>query len=508
MGLATLNHLLSALQNLAKEQIVNLRHQRNELCPVSSLPVEIVVAVFEEYMAMDYGECAPNLGEGDDRLARMSILSLVSRKWNGALRNTPQFWSQIDTFNPPSFIHKALERSQTCPLDIRGDLASNPENGPQHEALLTVFNHVSRWSTAVFDGNSAADFELLTYPPAPRLKTLHLRCHPALSTPLDLLDGKAPMLEHLTLSGVSMRWTSPMLSGLRSFKLCNVQGPTPSQLLEILRACPSLHTLHLEGFQFPTPSEATLGHQPMELLKLESLCVMRSNGELLQLILGHVRCPSASDIRISLPQVLQPETLQKIIHFILVFLRPIAGGGVDDLQIWAFGKRYGFCREIAQTMFHLQIAYASNLAAITSIMEELRRVLSVPSLRIKILSYTNPIAWLELGKFPTARNCQVQDAPKFLSFLETPFERDGTLCWNFLHLKMLRIGQGCCTSGEEVLKMVQSRKGRLIPETATPKQLPQQLESLVIAKECPMDRFTIIKLKTILPTTEVLWEGN
>lgn len=509
-GIATVEYLVSTLQKLAKAQIVNLRQKRNELCPISRLPVELLVSVFNKYIKMEDEHEDADVGaisvEQPEWFRKMSTISLVSRRWNGVLRGAPQFWSRINILYAPSFIRKALERSQTHPLDIRGNLAAKPGDVLQQEAIVSVFSHVSRWSIATLKGHTAADFDLLTYPPAPRLKALDLACNPAFHTPLDLLDGTAPILEHLALEGVPVRWTSPILSGLLSLTLRNIDGPDPTQLLDILHACPNLHTLRLTTFRCGTPSQPTGDDQPVELPKLTTLSVQTS-AQAMQDIFGRIRCPSVSDVWISLPPTIPHDALQTIIQFVLAFLRRVVSDN-EGLNLKVWDKRIAFCRKVGATWNEFQFAFKSNSAAMTVIMEELRRTFSFPFIHLSIYGSISATEWPKLNKFPTARGCQVERAPGVLSFLGDAIETNGELHWNLPHLKILWIGKKCCMSGEEIFKMVQGRKGRLHPDTATPKQLPSAFETLVITTECPMDRVTYMKLKTILPSTKVIWEGN
>lgn len=158
--------------------------------------------------------------------------------------------------------------------------------------------------------------------------------------------------------------------------------------------------------------------------------------------------------------------------------------------------------------FHFQIMFGKTASLTDAVLEGILEEFTFPQLALRIAGIAPAAVWKALNKFPTAHKLKVEDTPEILSFLGTPIEQDGTLYWNLPQLKILQIEEGCCAAGEEILQMMQSRKGRHRSASPAPKLLPSPLETLIIAENCPMDRVTFMKLKTILPEADVIWKGQ
>lgn len=375
LELATFEHLLSSFRARSSTQVATLQRSRNDFSPISLLPVEILTTVLEQYLSLepDHGDLDSDSdsgsssdsrsdsssdsdtdSEGSDQAergygwsSRIATISLVSRRWNDVVNNSPRLWSKILTRDPPWYIHKALKQSRAHPIDIEGHLTPDEVDVDGQAATLAACGHVSRWSSAKLSGNSATDFDVLTYPPAPILRNLELDCCPPLSSPLNLFNGTAPLLETLTLEGFPLCWSSPILSRLQSLKLGDVCGPTAAQFLNILRACPDLHNLHLTNFTFSqhsTPASEQVA--TVELAKLKTLRIYQCPNEVLRLVLAHTSCPSADWIRFNLlrdsilgstSQVL--EAVQPIVQFTLKFLRQVEPNA-EDLVLRVWGGEY------------------------------------------------------------------------------------------------------------------------------------------------------------------------
>lgn len=522
--LATLDRILPTLQTLSKYQIANLRHQRNQLSPISTLPVEILSAMLEEYVFASERNAGPKVAavgdeappdDSDTRLTRISTVSIVSRRWKDVLYGASRIWSQIRTSDPPFFIQKALERSRTYPLDLEGALTVDPKSLSQQEATTALFNHVARWSSANLSGSSAAEFDLFPYPPAPILKTLRLKCNPPISTSFDLFSGRAPLLESLILDGVPIRWASPVLAGLRKLSLCKVDGPNSMQLLGILQACPGLRYLRLRDFRLNPSSFAGVTEilPDVHLPHLDALHIYHCAIEVLQLALAHLRCPSATEVRLVLPELHQDspsevrEAVKPIAQFALEFLQRISANA-EALELCTFDDEFGFSTrgEIGTKMLLLHISFLGGSEGAEAIMQKLSENFVFPPLLVQLWENAPDGLWRGLNQFPTAQQLELETAQNALAFLRDPFLQDGILRWNLPHVKILHIKDDCCAAGEEIFKMIQGRMGHPQLDSPPHAELPSPLHSLIIGENCPMDNLTFMKLKAILPEAEVKWE--
>lgn len=471
---------------------------------------------FQEHFADEDDELS---GSADDRpqgcdvwFAKILTISLVCRRWRDVLRDAPAVWDRINTDDPPSFIHTALKRSQTRPLKIAGPLTMKSKGVAQQEATLAICSHVARWTEVYLEGNSAADFDLLTYPPAPALESLGLNSDPPFSTPLNIFNGTAPVLKELSLWGCPIRWTSPILSGLQALTLEDMDGPTASGLLEILGACPalrelSLHKLRLAPSRNISPTLSTISLPDLKTLSL------RGSLELYHVVLRRVHCSAVDDLSFSLLNVPSGrgaevmEAAQVIGGFAVDFLRRWTING-EDVELSTEANKYTFSREDGESPFTIALSFAKNSIIAKPMMDAISQGVVFSRIRLQIDKSSALAVWTYLNQFPSISSVKVGDAPEFLGFLETRRNVDGTLHWNLPNLKRVEMEKGSCSSGEEVLKRVQSRKGRAEPAFNAAKQLPSPFESLAISEDCSMDKITFMKLKTILPEAEVTWKGG
>lgn len=140
----------------------------------------------------------------------------------------------------------ALQRSSSHYLDIvleSFELGSQAQDDIQ-AFFATLRPHNDRWRnveasarypwmhvvTAAFEG------------PAPNLEKLSMTDQDTVSSSveIDLFGGTVPRLKHLTLNGVSVRWSSEVIHGLKDLDLSWIRFPSANTVLDILSHSPQL----------------------------------------------------------------------------------------------------------------------------------------------------------------------------------------------------------------------------------------------------------------------------
>ena len=231
-----------------------LRHRRNELAPISSLPTEIIEAIFSLLCV----PCTqpPTLGEKPDHLAWLRVAQ-VYHHWREIALNQPLFWSYLD-FSTISSAGAAeiLRRAKTVPLHLeakipiaRWDDARFSEFRKELQAHVSHIRHLDL---------SAVPFQFIRTlkgltSPAPTLEYLSLTLQDYADTtyllgwiPDNLFGGFAPRLSNLELRNCNIEWESPLIRGVKHLTIDTThQRPFLSNWLDALDEMPQLKTLTL-----------------------------------------------------------------------------------------------------------------------------------------------------------------------------------------------------------------------------------------------------------------------
>ncbi|KAG8886157.1 hypothetical protein FRB97_007195 [Tulasnella sp. 331] len=209
-------------------------------------------------------------------------------------------------------IDNDLARSKNAPLDIilrRLPEGSDPKNW---EKILGV---VSRWRTAGIwfagrglesRGEWGSILETsLQNATAPMLTSLRLH---QISSPRDNFTanlfrvGTTPRLRELELETFCLRnWDSPFLSNLTTLSLSKIfiDGPSLSQLLTILEACPDIEVLRLADCNFALDAHLrTPPTRRVHLLHISTFHVHRLGTDASDHLLREIDAPSCRDFDI------------------------------------------------------------------------------------------------------------------------------------------------------------------------------------------------------------------
>ncbi|KAG8913949.1 hypothetical protein FRC01_004297 [Tulasnella sp. 417] len=198
---------------------LNLRIEQNAELPIHSLPAELLLQIVCLHMILEFGSLPKSY------YRRLISLSGVCAHWYNVVTHSPPLWTLINASDPPKVVEMALERSSSHPLDI----VLHPRVRPSDElpqtapatfrSILDAINlHRNRcrsmdivvpsqWVATVITGlgGSAPNLEKLSF-----IDEDTVYC----GQEFDLLGGKAPRLNSLTLNGVSVRWDSEVLHDL------------------------------------------------------------------------------------------------------------------------------------------------------------------------------------------------------------------------------------------------------------------------------------------------------
>lgn len=170
----------------------------------------------------------------------------------------------------------ALDRAKTSGFGVRfypSDKAGSDQRAPE-PFWSAVVQHCARWrSLAVFaDWSDSLDVLQTLYSPC--LVEIDLvNYSPALQQLSQLFSNRLPRLTSLRLSNVALGdWSSSTLARLHVFSPETVErsGPSLTQMLHILQACPGLLELELGSVEFGEEA-ATTKHQSVQLPSLESV---------------------------------------------------------------------------------------------------------------------------------------------------------------------------------------------------------------------------------------------
>lgn len=174
----------------------------------------------------------------------------VSKRWQEAIKGTPELWVLIDCETPEHVWRAALDRSRALTLEVSLHLDNYNTSPHSHVLLGLALPHIARWDTAKLLIPLRDDISALEQHAAPHLTQFELSISAGgYYRGVDLFQGCAPQLRSLSLEDVALKsWSSPILFGLRQLKLSCVPeglGPSLSQIMDILRGCPNLEGLCL-----------------------------------------------------------------------------------------------------------------------------------------------------------------------------------------------------------------------------------------------------------------------
>ncbi|KAG8921029.1 hypothetical protein FRC00_009227, partial [Tulasnella sp. 408] len=222
--------------------------------PIHRLPPEILEEIVRYYVHPDTSLQGP------------VRLTLVCRRWKTVIEGTALLWATINAADGPSLVRKALKMAK----DVLLDLTFNEETAQmtRQDFFKLIGERTDRWKCLSVDLTSEKwDFVLedLTKCIPPSLEALHLSVGygaPMGSDVVVLFGGNPapPRLKEISLFNISISFAPLQLGGLRSLVAYDVRGITSTDMLNVIKASPTIEYIRLE-YLLGSSNDETPSHQ-------------------------------------------------------------------------------------------------------------------------------------------------------------------------------------------------------------------------------------------------------
>ena len=299
-----------------EESLRALKKRRNTLSPISSLPTEVIAAIF--YLLRE---------QPDINLALP--VTHVCHRWREIALAHPLFWSHLDfTTVSPASATEILSRAGVAPLYLEAQVPEHRWQDARFVAfqkeLQTHVSHIYRlriWASPlrlnrVLEG-------LIS--PAPTLEHLSLSTEyysesSQAFVPDTLFDASTPKLSSLELFNCSISWKSPLLKSLKHLETIQLSGvvrPSLTDWLDALDEIPQLRSLLLYS---ASPSTPLFPFDIKRTVTLPSLARLNiSDSELdCGLALAHLVLPSLTTLCVTVTSDELPiDAVQKMLPYVV-----------------------------------------------------------------------------------------------------------------------------------------------------------------------------------------------
>ncbi|KAG1781079.1 hypothetical protein EV702DRAFT_692409 [Suillus placidus] len=300
----------SAAAALAESMRV-LRSRSNGQVPVSRLPDEILLMVFEhieEDKRLNGSDSDDDDKSTSDVIGDPSaclVVTHVCRHWRKVALECPTLWTFISSPSPP-WLDVMLERSQKAPLVvIYSAFTISLEDSMEKVHLhLPRIKHLEL-STFSYEADHVMD--LLSSQPAPMLETFKFKIYSSIPTPAftsnTIFQGQAPLLRHLEVDYCDRIWSSCIFDGLRTLR---VGRTLLLDLLSALRCMPALERLTLlSGL---STSDQPILFNKVPLARLKSIALDGISLQNAVSLLAHLALPIDVKIALQLSPITGPHT--------------------------------------------------------------------------------------------------------------------------------------------------------------------------------------------------------
>ncbi|KAG8924989.1 hypothetical protein FRC01_010825 [Tulasnella sp. 417] len=273
---------------------VELRQKHNAALPIHALPVELFLQVvhydLQRFLEHNYrGYYSHVVG-----------LSGVCSYWYNVIRDSPPIWAQIHSSDSPNLVAMAFQRSSGHLIDIEIHEVRDQEHLQQF--INSILPHTNRWRSV--DAFTARSWmSLLTAAldkPALSLEKLSLADQDTMSSnhEIDLFGGITPKLKDLTLNGVSARWDSEVVHGLKFIDLSWIKFSSAKTVLDILSHSPQLQRAIV--WRCTTESISRDSSYSIHLSQLSSLRIDLGSFEAIDNVLASVKGSDRSSLSMRL----------------------------------------------------------------------------------------------------------------------------------------------------------------------------------------------------------------
>jgi hypothetical protein len=269
-----------------EESIRALKHRRNKLAPIASLPTEVIATIFTLLRGPVQISLRSLFKERPDHLPWFRVAH-ICHHWREIALDQPLFWSHVNfTLFSSAGAAEMLTRARTVPLH----LVARVPIGHWNDARFSAFrNELQAHITDICHLDIKAEHSHLCktleglVSPAPTLEYLGLSCeihrNRAISTPVsipdNIFDGTTPRLSSLVLQNCDIGWKSPLLRGLKCLDIESpFETPDLSVWLDMLDEMAQLKELTLHWALPDFPHNASLPSEVERIVTLPSLAYL------------------------------------------------------------------------------------------------------------------------------------------------------------------------------------------------------------------------------------------
>ena len=275
-----------------EESIRALKSRRNELSPISRLPVEVLCNIFSliEDNSIFY------LGRSPES---WSNFSQVSRHWRSSALSAPELWTKIP-LSHPQWAQEMLTRSKKAKLTIRSGLffdGLDPKKIGTVRSCLHEMNRVEEITLTSLPRLILEEIFRDVPKSAPQLHTLCIDSLHSGGTTFSIHEDflcDTGRLRRVALIKCKIGWDSRFLTGLTRLTLDDsLEGKSSiMDLLHALQRMPALTDLILKD-SIPDDSEGLSTYPVVDLPCLQLLCISCSISSVgaLATVLRHITFP-------------------------------------------------------------------------------------------------------------------------------------------------------------------------------------------------------------------------
>ena len=284
-----------------EERIRTLKSRRNELSPMSRVPVEILCKIF----SLVEDNSTVYLGQSPESWTNFSQ---VSQHWRSSALSAPELWTKIP-LSYPRWAQEMLKRSKMAKLTIRSNLSLEASNPKTIETIRSCLNEMNRVEEINLTSIQALKLEEIFRDlpkSAPQLHTLcigvggfsYYSTGTGFSIPEDFLCD-TDRLRRVELTKYKISWDSRLLTGLTRLTLEDSLNANSSitQFLHALQQMPALTDLHLKD-SIPNDSNSPSTYPVVDLPCLRVLRISSVVGPLTT-VLRHINFPHSAMLNLT-----------------------------------------------------------------------------------------------------------------------------------------------------------------------------------------------------------------
>jgi hypothetical protein len=414
-----------------EESIRALKSRRNELSPISRLPVEILCNIFSLIVNVGNIYCFCRSPKS------WTNFSQVSQHWRSTALSAPDLWTEI-LVGYPRWAQEMLTRSKMANLTIRFDFSSDTSNTAIETVRSCLYEMNRVEALIIFTSGLMLLEEIFRDLPksAPQLHTLRIisqSFHSACSIHEDFLYD-TERLQCVELANCKISWDSRLLTGLTRLHLEDSWEANSSitQVLHALQRMPALTELRLKD-SILDDSEGPSTYPVVDLPCLRVLNISSGVGALTT-FLRHITIPHSAILNLTCR-----ETQSTQIDF-TNFLSVLATKFLSSLVIRRLGLRvldvchyvpviYGLefnfwttaSRSQLQLIFKLTWPSPeplNHVTALTCAFDAFKLSLAfLTILQISTSEYIDSQTWVKtFGKLPLLKQVCVEDSASYSVF--------------------------------------------------------------------------------------------